>query len=430
MATSPHEDRAVDVAADLDDRLRAAGLAPLPASSWIEVDLDALEANAHVVRGILPPGTALGIVVKANGYGHGLEMSARAAAAGGADWLIVATFDEACGLRRAGIALPVLVIYPLPPAALDEAADLGLDVTVGDAASIQAVIGVGTRRAGNGASALRVQLEVDTGMTRGGAPEAEAVAAAGRLAAAPGVMLSGAWSHLASSEDAAACRAQVERYERVLAGLAAAGIPSPLRHLAASESLFRATCPAYDLVRIGDAFYGGDDTTFPTAGPPPLAEAAADLRPALALKARAVRVAEIRAGTAVGYAGTWRAERPSLVATLPLGYADGWPRSSSPGAHALVHGRRVPVIGRVSMDSVAVDATDAAPVGHADEFVLVGPQGSERISAAEAAAARGTIARDLLASLGLRLPRVYFRGRQPVAVTTLPGAGIAEASGD
>ena len=428
MTTSPSNPGAATVQATMDDRLRAAGLAPLTASAWIEVDLDALEANARVVRGLLPAGTGLGIVVKANGYGHGLEMAARAAVAGGADWLVVATLDEARDLRRIGIVLPILVTYPLPRASLDEAAELDLDVTVGDEASIEAVIRAGARRAGSGGSALRLQLEVDTGMSRGGVPTGVASAVAGRLAAAPGIELRGAWSHLASGEDAASSRAQVGRYERVLAELAAAGIALPLHHMAASEGLFRRTCPAYDLVRIGDAFYGGGDTTSSPSGPP-LVEAAADLRPALALKARAVRIVAVPPGTEVGYGGTWRAERPSVIATIPLGYADGWPRSASPGASVLVHGRRVRLVGRVSMDAIGVDVTDAAPVGPDDEFVLVGEQAGARISAAEVAAARGTISRELLSTLGSRLPRVYLRGTRPVGVVSLPGAKIVTPAG-
>jgi alanine racemase len=280
---------------------------------------------------------------------------------------------------------------------------------------------------------LRVQLEVDTGMTRGGTPAADAAAVARRLAAPPGIGLQGVWSHLASGEAAAASRAQVERYEAVLRDLAAAEVEVPLRHVAASESLFRGTCPTYDLVRVGDAFYGGDDTRGPAAAPPvsaasSLAAAATDLRPALAVKARAARLAEVPAGTAVGYGGTWIAERPSLVATLPIGYADGWPRSASPGSRALVRGRPVPVIGRVSMDGIGVDVTDAAPVGPDDEFVLIGEQDGRRISAADVATTRGTIAREVLTALGPRLPRIYLRGTRPVAVATMPDARIAMAA--
>ena len=411
----------------LDARLQAAGLEPLSSSAWIEVDLDVLEANARLVRGLLPPGARLGIVVKADGYGHGLVMAARAAIAGGADWLIVAALDEARVLRRDGIDQPLLLTYPLPPSALDDAAELGVDVSVGDAASAEAAVRAGARRAERGRPALRVQLEIDTGMTRGGAPASVALAAAGRLAGAAGVELRGAWSHLASGEDAAASHAQVERFEAVLRGLADRGVSVSLRHMAASESLFRGTCPAYDLVRVGDAFYGGYDTTRPAAGPSPAA--AAGLRPALSIKARAVRLVEAAPGTRVGYGGTWVASRLSLVATLPLGYADGWPRSASPGSSVLVRGRRVPVIGRVSMDAIGVDATDAGAIGPGDEFVLIGEQDGTLISAAEVAAARGTIAREVFTALGPRLPRVYLRGARPVAVATLRGASIVMTPG-
>jgi alanine racemase len=153
------------------------------------------------------------------------------------------------------------------------------------------------------------------------------------------------------------------------------------------------------------------------------------LRPALALKARAVRLVKVTAGTEVGYGGTWRAERPSVIATLPIGYADGWARASSPGAEALVHGRRVPLVGRVSMDAIGVDVTDALGVDPSDELVLLGRQGAAAISPDEIAAHRGTISREVIAGLGPRIPRIYLRGGRPVAVAALAGGRLVEAPG-
>jgi len=417
-----------DAGHPIETRLRAAGLPSLATPAWVEVDLDALEANARLVRRLLPVGGLLGVVVKAHGYGHGLEMSALAARAGGADWLIVATLDEAANLRVAGLDLPILATYPVPEDRLDVAADLGLDVVAGSADSVEAVVAAKTAaRARPGGAPLRVHLEIDTGLTRGGALPGDAVAAARRLAAAPGVVLAGAWSHLRSPEDPGACALQVARFEAATADLVAAGIPVPLRHVVSTDGLLGGTCPAFDLARIGYAFYGGTDTAPAPSGS--AAEVAAALRPALSIKARAVGLEEVPAGTEVGYGGTWRAERPSVIATLPIGYGDGWIRSTSPGAHVLVHGLRAPLVGRVSMDAVGVDVTEAGPVRPGDEFVLIGSQGDAAISLAEVAAVRGSISREVLALLGPRLPRVYVRGDRPVALATLPAGGVVRAAG-
>ena len=419
---------AIDAGPPIEMRLREAGLPSLGTPAWVEVDLDALEANARLVRRLLPDGGLLGIVVKAHGYGHGLEMAALAARDGGADWLIVATVDEAANLRTAGLSLPILSTYPAPVDCLDVAAELGLTVVAGSADSVEALVAAKTAaRARPGAAPLRVHLEIDTGMTRGGVLPVDAVAAARRLASTPGVVLGGAWTHLRSPEDPAACAVQVSRFEAATADLIAAGIPVPLRHVVSTDGLLGGTCPAFDMARIGYAFYGGTDTAPAPSGI--AAEVAAALRPALSIKARAVGLEVVPVGAEVGYGGVWRAERPSVIATLPIGYGDGWIRSTSPGAHVLVRGRRVPLVGRVSMDAIGVDVTGAGPVGPADEFVVVGSQGGTAISLAEVAAVRGSISREVLTLLGPRLPRVYVRGDRPVALATLPASRIVRAAG-
>ncbi len=160
------------------------------------------------------------------------------------------------------------------------------------------------------------------------------------------------------------------------------------------------------MVRIGLAFYGEIGLDMEPA--PAKAELAAELRPAMTVKARAVRLESIAAGASVGYGGEWTSERPSRIATLPIGYADGWLRSSWPGGSVLVRGRRAPLVGRVSMDSICVDVTDIDGVTADDEFVLLGSQGDERISPAEIARHRGTIPNEVFCAFGPRLPRVYL----------------------
>lgn len=379
---------------------------PSWAPAWIDVDLDALVANARVLRRALPDRARLGVLVKANGYGHGLEMSARAAMAGGADELVVAGLAEGVALRDAGVDAPVLVAYPILPTGIAIAAAAGMQLTVPGLAGVRPMLDAWTEARSDGAAnELRLQVEVDSGMGRGGIrPEhlAEAVAA---IDGTHGAVLAGIWSHLADGRDSLATGAQLRRFDAAVDRLAATGRTIPARHVIATEALFAATAPAYDLARIGLGFYGELGVGFAPA--PSLAPLAAQLRPALTLKARAVRVESVPEGGAVGYGGEWVSPRPSRIATLPIGYADGWARSSWPGGSVLVRGRRVPIVGRVSMDSVCVDVTGLDPLDPDEEFVLLGAQGEERITANEVAVLRGTIPNEVLSSLGSRLPRRY-----------------------
>lgn len=395
------------------------GFERLPAmrhGAWVEVDLAALVHNARVIRRVIPPKTRLALTVKANGYGHGLEMAARAAVAAGADELTVATLDEGLALRMAGLDAPILVAYPVPLDGIGDAVNARLEISVSGIDSTRRTLeawNVPTANVARGV--LRVHVEVDTGMGRGGVSPGGLTEVVGLIDAAPATSLVGIWSHLAAGGDGAASREQTRRFEAALAPLAAAGRSIPTRHLAATESIFAATAPAYEMVRAGLGFYGELGL-----GVEP-AEAntawAADLRPAMAVKARPVRVEVMPAGASVGYASAWTAERRSLIATLPLGYADGWARSSWPGASALVRGRRVPLVGRVSMDSVCADVTDAGEVTMDDELVLLGGQGGERVTPSELARIRGSITHEVFASFGPRLPRTYLWEGDVVAVS-------------
>jgi alanine racemase len=373
--------------------------------AWVEVDLDVLVSNARVLREVVPPPARLGILVKANGYGHGIVESARAALAGGADKLVVAGFDEGRVLREAGIPAPVLVVYPVAPDVVVEAARLDLELSVSGLASVRQL--VAAIEAGRGAMGgrLAVHVEVDSGMARGGARPRDVPAVLELLGACPGVEVIGLWSHLLDGSSPDATLGQVREFELASNLVAGSGRRLPDRHLVASEGLFRETAPLYDMARIGLAFYG--ELGLDVDAAPGLRAAASRLRPAMTVAARAVHLEPVAPGATVGYGGEWTATRPSLVATLPIGYADGWTRRSWPGGEVLVRGRRVPVVGRISMDSTCVDVTDVAGVGLEDEYVLLGPQGSDRITANELARLRGSIPNEVLATLGPRLPRVY-----------------------
>lgn len=379
----------------------------------LEIDLAALAHNVRVLRRATPQSAELGIVVKADAYGHGLVMVASTAAAVGADRLIVATFSEGLAIRDAGLKLPVLVVYPVPPLAIAMAARADLSVTVSGIESARALTDAWRRTRPATGEPLQVHVEVDTGLGRGGASPDGVAAVLAALREAPGLDIAGVWSHLADGTDPEATAAQTAGFRAAMSRMHASGLAGVTRHLVASDGFFAATAPVLDLARIGLAFYG--ELGLHARIAPCRAEAAATLRPAMTLKARPVRLEWMATGSTVGYGGEWRAERPSCIATIPVGYADGWKRGLWPGTEVLVGGRRAPLAGRVSMDSICVDVTDVGPMALDTEVVLLGAQGRDRITVNELAARAGTIPNDILASLGPRPPRVYVDHGRVVA---------------
>jgi len=360
-------------------------------------------------------------VVKAEAYGHGMVPVARALEGAGASALCVATLDEAITLRTAGLRSEILVLYPIPPAGVVDAADHRLTI-VGGGPSVVAATLAAAADAGI-AGRLSIELEVETGLGRGGAAPDAVVEVAGAVVAA-GARLSGVWSHLQETEVEAITAEQVSRFEAALAALAAAGIAVPRRHLAASAAILLGSVPRYDAVRPGLITYGliPDELTDAGYGEASFADAATRLRPVLALKARPVRVADLPAGHGVSYGPTWRAERPSRIATLPLGYGDGWPRALSNRGQVLVRGIRVPTIGNVAMDATMIDVTDVPgrPVDTDDEVVLVGRQGTAEITAADVARWRNTNSWEVVTAMSARLTRVYDAPAGPPGSDAFP----------
>jgi len=394
----------------------------LPRTAWAEIDLDALASNLEVMRRLAGPGTPVHPVIKGNAYGHGMLPVARALVAAGADGFCVATFDEAVRLRDAGIELPLLVLYGIPAALAGVAARRRIAVTADDGPLLDALLAA--LRAEPQDPALDIQLEVETGLGRGGFPVEAVVDAALDVAAVPGAHLAGLWTHFQAPEDAARTRAQVERFDAATAALAGAGIQLP-RHMAASGGLVLVGDVGLDGARPGLSLYGllPDELLLP--GALPLADGAEDLRPVLSLHARPVRVVDLPAGWGISYGPSFTTQRPSRIATLPLGYGDGWARSLSNRASALVRGVRVPLVGNVAMDAVMADVTDVPgpPVTVDDAFILIGSQGDERITVADVAAARSTNSWEVVTTLSARLPRVYDAAAVPQHVLTLVDDG-------
>ena len=362
-------------------------------------------------------------VVKGDAYGHGAVPVARALDEAGADGFCVATMDEAIGLRDAGIQRPILVVYPIPTALAAAARRRDISITVGDRELLDELL---VEVAADSASRpLAVQIEIETGLGRGGFRADEALAAARRIKDARDLRLGGAWTHLQAPEDESRSRGQVDAFDRITQELEARVGPLGSRHVSASGSLVVGEAASLDSVRPGLATYGllPDELLDASLSP----ETAA-LRPILSLRARPVHVAELPAGWGISYGPTFTTSRPSRIATLPIGYGDGWSRALSNRAEALVRGGRVALVGNVAMDAVMADVTDVPgePVTVHDEFVLIGEQGDERITASDVASARGTNSWEVVTSLAARLPRVYHAASVPRETRTL----IADAFPD
>jgi alanine racemase len=363
--------------------------------AWAEVDLDAVEHNVRALRASVAP-AALWAVVKADGYGHGAVPVARAALRAGAAGLCVALVQEGVALRDAGIDAPILVLSEQAPAQLAVAVRAELVSTVYRPEQV-ALLAAAAEAAG---VVHRVHLKVDTGMHRVGCDPAAAVELAAAVRAQPALELHGVFTHLALADEPADpfTEVQLARFDEVLAALAADGLLPPMVHAANSAGALAHPAARRDLVRAGIAIYGispGDGIDHLTA----------DLRPALALKARVSMVRRVAAGEGISYGLRHRVAADTTIATVPVGYADGVPRRlSAAGGEVLIGGRRRPIVGVVTMDQLMVAmGDDAVAVG--DEVVLIGRQGDESVSAAEWARLLGTIGYEVVCAISARIAR-------------------------
>jgi len=367
---------------------------------WAEIDLGAVTHNASVMAALVAP-AELCAVVKAFAYGHGPVRVAEAALAGGATSLAVATVEEGVQLRQAGITEPVLLLSEPPVPAMGDVVSWHLTPTLYTGEGIDAAAKAVATHGGSGP--LVVHIKIDTGMHRVGATVDEAIALAVAADRMPELELGGLCTHFAVADEPGNdfTSAQIERFDGVVARLASLGVQASLLHACNSAGALTQPRARYDLVRCGLAIYG-------LAPSPALADRCADLRPALALKARVSFVKPVAAGERISYGLTYRFERDAFVATVPIGYADGVPRRlSDNGGQVLVGGRRRAIAGTVTMDQLTVDCGDDASVKPGDEVVLLGAQGGEAIDAWEWATRLGTIAYEVTCGIGARVPRVY-----------------------
>jgi len=381
----------------MDVAMEPTDAAPSRRVTRATIDLGAIAHNARLLRARTGPGVALMAVVKADAYGHGATPVARACLAAGATWLAVATVDEGAALRRDGIAAPTLVLGPSAPEEGATALARGLSLAMG---SYEAAEELAATAHALGVTA-RVHVKVDTGLSRFGVPARRAPDEIARIAALPGLDLEGVYTHFAASEepDKSPALAQLSLFLNILDKLEKRGVRAPLRHAANSGAIFDLPGAHLNLVRAGIALYG-----YHPAGPDADGEG---LRPALTLRTRLMRVETVDAGTGVGYNHTYRTARPTALGLVPLGYADGLPRPLSNRGHMLVHGRRCPIVGRVSMDQTVLDLADAPGATVGDDVVVIGRQGAASIGAGEIGLRVGTNAYETLCRITPRVPRDY-----------------------
>jgi alanine racemase len=368
------------------------------------VNLAAISRNVARLRSGLTGGSGLCAVVKADGYGHGAVPAARAALAGGASSLAVATAEEAASLRAAGIESPVLVMGAV--------SDIELPVAVGARAELVAwserfVSEVARAAANRGEGPVLVHVKLDTGMGRLGTRElGDAVQVTEQVAAAgPALALAGAMTHFAcADEDPEFTAAQLSRFAPFVRELRARW-PGIVVHAANSAATLREPTSHFDMVRCGIAVYGCDPMNI---DPLPYG-----LEPALELRSYVAAVKRALPGDSAGYGRRWVAEAETWIATVPIGYGDGVRRGLSNNFQVLIGGRRYPVVGTVSMDNITVEVFVGGTVRCGDVVTLIGADGDERVTAEELARRIDTINYEILCGLSGRVPRVHHRDGAP-----------------
>lgn len=361
-----------------------------------EINLDAIESNLRQVRAIVGPDVRICPAVKADAYGHGAVPVSRLLVEAGVEMLGVAFIEEAIELREAGIHVPIILLQPAFVEQIPEIIRYDLTTTVCDMDFAREL----SRRS---TGKQRVHLKVDTGMGRVGIQPEDTPAFARNLAELPGVELEGMFTHFPSAdeENLNFTWRQIGDFGKVIQAVDAAGVTVPLNHAANSAGLLNCADSYFNMVRPGIMLYGLYDS--------PFVSREVELHQSMTLKSRVVFLKELPPGRTVGYGRTYTTIRKTMVATIPIGYADGYNRRLSNRGHALVRGTRVPIIGRVCMDQTMLDVTDVPGISVGDEVVLYGRQGDQEIAMEEIEEIVGTISYEIVCAVSKRVPRVYIR---------------------
>ncbi len=364
---------------------------------WAEVDLDNIRFNFEQVKRNIPSERSIMAVVKADAYGHGVIPVARTLVDAGADRLAVALPDEGVELRESGFKLPIQILGEVLPPQYSQLIDYDLIPTVSKMKTARGLNDL----AGKNGIIKKIHVKVDTGMGRIGVTPETAVEFILEINQLPSIEVEGLMTHFARAdeEDKEYTCQQWKEFNRVIKGLNEAGVEIPIKHAANSAAIIDLPRFALDQVRPGIMLYG--------LRPSHEVDRDFKLKPALSWKARIVYLKEIEAETGISYGATYITPDRSRIATIPLGYADGYSRLLSNRGEVLVNGRRAPIRGRVCMDQLLVDVTEIEDVKVGDEVVLIGKQGKDEITATEMADLIGTINYEITCGISKRVPRLY-----------------------
>lgn len=372
----------------------------------ILIDLGAIEHNYFKIREKVPLDTRMLAVVKADAYGHGAVEVSRTLEALGCDMLGVALCEEGIELRNAGICLPVIVLSGVYKGQWKEIIEHNLTPVLFDIDLAHDLNDLSLRFN----KKVKIHVKIDTGMGRLGLLPYEIAAFFKELNTLRGIELEGVLSHFAEAdeEDKEFSKEQIKRFEEAIRLIESSGINIPMKHIANSAGIVSLPSSGFNLVRPGIMLYG----SYPAED----FKSRIDLSPAMKLLTRIEHLKSVPKGFPVSYGRTFVTDRKSLIATIPIGYGDGYLRSFSGKADVLVKGKRAPVIGRVCMDLTMVDVTDIPDVKMGDDVVLMGKDGNEEITAEELANYAGTIPYEIYCSFNQRVPREYVAGRQKLKV--------------
>jgi alanine racemase len=380
--------------------------------TWAEISLGAYAHNIKELKRITRPPARLMAVVKANGYGHGAVEVAREALHNGAQYLGVARINEAIPLREAGLSAPILIFGYSPPALAPMLIDYELTQTVYSLSTARALSEQATRKG----KKINVHLKVDSGMGRLGflleaintipndTPVNNPVREIEAITRLPGLTVEGIFTHFATADSADKSYAdlQLDRFMDFLNRLQKEGLEPPLRHAANSGALIDMPDSHLDMVRPGIATYGLHPSD-------EINKSMVDLKPVMTLKSKIIHLKKVPPGFNISYGITFQTKNRTTIATIPVGYADGFNRLLSSRGYMLVHGQRVPIVGRVCMDLTMLDVGGISGVALEDDVVVFGEQGDEAITADEIAASIGTINYEVVSTITGRVPRVYLK---------------------
>jgi alanine racemase len=365
--------------------------------AWVEISVDVWRKNFASINADKAPSLRIAAVLKDDAYGHGAIEGAKIALEAGAAFLAVVTLDEALQLRKAGITAPILILGQRLPSELDECLAHDLTICLHDSEVADLVAAKAQQRSVR----ARVHLEVDTGMSRYGARWTEAPALAAKISASETLELEGVMSHFAMSDelDKSFADLQRARFQEALDAMAARKIFPKIRHISNSGGFADLHDARYDMVRIGILQLG--------VYPSKVCRRLDGIGPVMSVKTRIVHIQRLQPGDKVGYGMRYTAPDQRTIAVLPVGYGDGFPRVRNEGA-VLIHGRRAPLVGGVSMDAITVDITEIPQAKMWDEAVIMGSDGAETIDVHEVATLKKSVSYDVLTNWRHRLPRVYI----------------------